>query len=175
MFYDFPFLLYHYKLGDDNDSDDNDSDDDPEAPDDDDGLSDDNNNQMMADMMSSASDFCPVGPTPAIMFGLREVIMMIMTMMMMSLMIMMPQVLVLGPDTVTTEDTLGNDTRAKMVVGAVNIALHNTGTTLPCLVQVSHDQDIYFRNHPSHSHKGLFGSQKKFIMAFPILSENKDN
>ena len=76
MFYDFPFLLYHYRLGDDHDSDD-------EAPDDDD-LSD--NNQMMADMMSSASDFCPVGPTPAIMFGLREVIMI---MMMMSWMIMM--------------------------------------------------------------------------------------
>jgi len=107
VFYDFPFLLYHYRLGDDHDSDD-------EAPDDDD-LSD--NNQMMADMMSSASDFCPVGPTPAIMFGLREV-------------------LVLGPDTVSSDDTLGNDTRAKMVVGAVNIALHNTGTTLPCLVQV---------------------------------------
>ena len=69
MFYDFPFLLYHYKLGDDLDSDD-----DPEAPDDDD-ISDDNNNQMMTDMMSSASDFCPIGPTPAIMFGLREVTM----------------------------------------------------------------------------------------------------
>ena len=72
MFYDFPFLLYHYKLGDDHDSD--------EAPDDDD-VSDDNNNQMMADMMSSASDFCPVGPTPAIMFGLREVMMIMITMM----------------------------------------------------------------------------------------------
>ena len=65
VFYYFPFLLYHYKLGD--------SDDEPEAPNDDD-ISADNNNQMMADMMSSASDFCPVGPTPAIMFGLREVI-----------------------------------------------------------------------------------------------------
>ena len=56
-------------------------------------------------------------------------------------MMMMLQVLVLGPDTVSTDDTLGNDTRAKMVVGAVNIALHNTGTTLPCLVQVSHDDN----------------------------------
>ncbi len=91
----------------------------------------------------------------------------------MSLMIMMPQVLVLGPDTVTTEDTLGNDTRAKMVVGAVNIALHNTGTTLPCLVQVSHEQDKYLKNH--FSHKGLFDSQTKFVMAFPILSDYKDN
>ena len=54
-------------------------------------------------------------------------------------MMMMTQVLVLGPDTVSTDDTLGNDTRAKMVVGAVNIALHNTGTTLPCLVQVSYN------------------------------------
>ena len=82
MFYYFPFLLYHYKLGDDHVSDDE-----PEAPNDDD-ISDDNNNQikMMADMMSSASDFCPVGPTPAIMFGLREVtmIMMMMIIMMMS-------------------------------------------------------------------------------------------
>ena len=75
MFYDFPFLLYHYKLGDDLGSDD-----DLESPDDDD-ISDDNNNQMMADMMSSASDFCPVGPTPAIMFGLREVTMIMIMMM----------------------------------------------------------------------------------------------
>ena len=83
MFYDFPFLLYHYRLGDDRDSDDD------EAPDDDDNDDNDelsDNNQMMSDMMSSASDFCPVGPTPAIMFGLREVITL---MIMMSLIIMM--------------------------------------------------------------------------------------
>ena len=65
----------------------------------------------------------------------------------------MLQVLVLGPDTVSTDDTLGNDTRAKMVVGAVNIALHNTGTTLPCLVQVSNDD-----NDSDHAHDNDDGS-----------------
>ena len=44
------------------------------------------------------------------------------------------EVLVLGP---AGEDTLGNDTRAKMVQGAVNIALSNTNCPLPCLIQVS--------------------------------------
>ena len=48
------------------------------------------------------------------MFGLREV-------------------LVLGPG---GEDRLGNDTRAKMVLGAINIALSNTNCPLPCLVKV---------------------------------------
>ena len=46
----------------------------------------------------------------------------------------------MGPDVTSTDDTLCNDTRAKMVLGAVNIALHNTGTTLPCLVQVMQTQ-----------------------------------
>ena len=68
--------MYHYKLGDDNESDS----DATETPGED-------NNQIMSDLMSSASDFCPVGPTPAIMFGLREVtliLMMIMIMMMLT-------------------------------------------------------------------------------------------
>ena len=43
------------------------------------------------------------------------------------------EVLVLGP---AGDDTLSNDTRAKMVLGAVNVALHNTNCQLPCLVQV---------------------------------------
>ena len=103
-FYGFQFILYHYKLVIDEDSETEKSDDD-EASD-----------QMTSDVMNCASDFCPVGPRPAIMFGVREV-------------------LVLGPDP-TTDDTLCNDTRAKMVVGAVNIALHNTDTRIPCLVQV---------------------------------------
>ena len=64
------------------------------------------------------------------------------------------KVLVLGPDTVSSDDTLGNDTRAKMVVGAVNIALHNTGTTLPCLVQVS-DNDNDSDDHDDDSGDGL--------------------
>ena len=34
------------------------------------------------------------------------------------------------------EEILGNETRARMVVGAVNIALHNTGCPVACLVQV---------------------------------------
>ena len=66
------------------------------------------------DLQSSAGDFCPAGPPAARQFGLREV-------------------LVLGPG---GTDTLNNDTRAKMVVGAVNIALHNTGCPIPVLVQV---------------------------------------
>ena len=61
----------------------------------------------------------------------------------------------LGPDTVSTDDTLGNDTRAKMVVGAVNIALHNTGTTLPCLVQVSDNDNDSDDDHDDDSGDGL--------------------
>ena len=62
----------------------------------------------------SSAPGCPDGARLAIMFGLSEV-------------------LVIGP---AGEDTLCNDTRAKMVLGAVNIALHNTGCVVPCLVQV---------------------------------------
>ena len=99
QFYGFPFLLIHYKL------------DTASCPGDE--LT--GSSQLLTDLMSSAGDFCPRGPRPAIMFGVREV-------------------LVLGP---AGEDTLGNDTRAKMVQGAVNIALSNTNCPLPCLIQVS--------------------------------------
>ena len=114
-FYDFHFLLYHYKLDTDsnNDSDVDDNEDESD------------HNQLHSDLMSSASDFCPVGPRPALLFGLREL-------------------LVLGPDSNNTDDTLCNDTRAKMVVGAVNIALHNTETKLPCLVQVIGEYSVKY-------------------------------
>ena len=115
-FYNFPFVLFHYKLDDAAGSEEViDSDEDIRK----DVMDQETNstNQMNVDIMSCASDFCPVGPKSAILFGLREV-------------------LVLGPDTNTNDDVLGNDTRAKMVVGAVNIALHNTNTSIPCLVQV---------------------------------------
>jgi len=109
-FYEFPFVLYHYVLNTD-----------PEAgtPEPDDSTAnitsqEDTESVVAVDLMSSAADFCPKGPKPALLFGLREV-------------------LVLCPG---GDDTLGNDTRAKMVVGAVNIALHNTGCPLPTLVQV---------------------------------------
>ena len=96
-FYGFPFLLVHYKLDTENCPG-------AEVP----------GSQLLTDLMSSAGDFCPRGPRPAIMFGVREL-------------------LVLAP---AGEDTLGNDTRAKMVQGAVNIALSNTNCPLPCLIQV---------------------------------------
>ena len=96
-FYGFPFIFYHYKLDVGTNSSNNKS-----------------SQQVVTDLMNSASDFCPRGPRPAIMFGVREV-------------------LVLGP---AGDDTLSNDTRAKMVLGAVNVALHNTNCQLPCLVQV---------------------------------------
>ena len=63
-FYEFPFLLYHYKLVVDDTSDDTCDTNNDET---------DDNNQLYSDMMSSAADFCPVGPKPAILFGLREV------------------------------------------------------------------------------------------------------
>ena len=63
--------------------------------------------------VNSAPD-CPDGARLAVMFGLTEF-------------------LLIGP---AGQDTLCNDTRAKMVLGAVNIALTNTGCALPCLVQV---------------------------------------
>ena len=97
QFYGFPFILTHYKL---------DTETSPGAE-----LT---GSQLLTDLMSSAGDFCPRGPRPAIMFGVREV-------------------LVLSPG---GEDTLGNDTRAKMVQGAVNIALSNTDCPIPFLIQV---------------------------------------
>ena len=78
--------------------------------------------QLVTDLTSSAGDFCPRGPRSAIMFGVREV-------------------LVLSP---AGEDTLGNDTRAKMVQGAVNIALSNTNCSLPFLIQVMNCKDELF-------------------------------
>ena len=120
VFYDFQFLLYHYKLdtGEDTIGDDVEGDTAANVGDMEEQEGEgERSSQLVTDLMSSAADFCPVGPQPALAFGLREV-------------------LVLGPDTAATQDTLGNDTRAKMVVGAVNIALSNTGTQLPCLVQV---------------------------------------
>ena len=101
QFYGFPFILTHYKLDTENS---------PGAE-----LT---GSQLLTDLMSSAGDFCPRGPRPAIMFGVREV-------------------LVLSPG---GEDTLGNDTRAKMVQGAVNIALSNTDCPLPCLIQVRSEE-----------------------------------
>ena len=104
-FYGFPFIFYHYKLDVGTNSSNNKS-----------------SHQVVTDLMNSASDFCPRGPRPAIMFGVREV-------------------LVLGP---AGDDTLSNDTRAKMVLGAVNVALHNTNCQLPCLVQVMEpSKDLY--------------------------------
>jgi len=67
-----------------------------------------------SDLLSSSNDFTDKGPMAARLFGLREVIMM-------------------AP---AGTEVLGSDTRAKMVVGAINIALNNTSCQVPVLVQV---------------------------------------
>ena len=117
--YDFPFLLCHYKLvksdAKEEASDDDDSASEPPAEEK--GQEQDDHEQesvVATDLLSSVADFQGQGPAPALLWGLGEL-------------------LVITP---AGEDILGNDTRAKMVVGAVNIALHNTGCPLPCLVQV---------------------------------------
>lgn len=74
----------------------------------------DEESQVGVDMLSSNADFTHGGPPGAACWGLREMI-------------------VIQP---AGEEILGNDTRARMVVGAVNIALHNTGCPVACLVQV---------------------------------------
>ena len=74
----------------------------------------DEESQVCVDLLSSNADFTHGGPPGAACWGLREMI-------------------VIQP---AGEEILGNDTRARMVVGAVNIALHNTGCPVACLVQV---------------------------------------
>ena len=74
----------------------------------------DEESQVSVDMLSSNADFTHGGPPAAAWWGLREMI-------------------VIQP---AGEEILGNDTRARMVVGAVNIALHNTDCPVACLVQV---------------------------------------
>ena len=124
-FYDFPFWIIHYRLaiegGDSNEKTIR------EGADGEDkgggGGEDytaggveaaDEESQVCVDMLSSNADFTHGGPPVASCWGLSEMI-------------------VIQP---AGEEILGNDTRARMVVGAVNIALQNTGCPVACLVQV---------------------------------------
>ena len=127
-FYDFPFWVIHYQLVEEggNDGSGNLQEDTGGEEKGRDGELDiegglgegdkeaDEESQLSVDMLSSSADFTHGGPPGASCWGLREMI-------------------VIQP---AGEEILGNETRARMVVGAVNIALHNTGCPVACLVQV---------------------------------------
>lgn len=137
-FYDFPFWMIHYQLviedtesGRENFGEvvergevggekgggggQNYRDEEGDADKSQDKIGDEEEGQVGVDMLSSNADFTNGGPPGAACWGLREMI-------------------VIQP---AGEEILGNDTRARMVVGAVNIALHNTGCPVACLVQVN--------------------------------------
>ncbi len=77
-----------------------------------------------SDLLNSSNDFFAKGPAAARLFGLREVVTL----------------------TPAGREVLGSDTRAKMVVGGVNIALYNTGCQVPVLVQVSCTREVSSHN-----------------------------
>ena len=126
-FYDFPFWMIHYQLAIEGGESAEKNGEDVEGGEEGDGggggegeaadtKEADEESQVGVDMLSSNADFTHGGPPGAACWGLREMI-------------------VIQP---AGEEILGNDTRARMVVGAVNIALHNTGCPVACLVQVEH-------------------------------------
>ena len=129
-FYDFPFWMIHYQLmieggesgkvtegGEEGGGEGEDDGSEGVAAD---RKEADEESQVGVDMLSSNADFTHGGPPGASCWGLREMI-------------------VIQP---AGEEILGNDTRARMVVGAVNIALHNTGCPVACLVQVEYQRRI---------------------------------
>jgi len=78
-------------------------------------VEDDNTSSCVLDDLTRGKyDFSSSGPIPSTFFALSEMI-------------------VISP---AGKEILGNETRAGQVVGAVNIALHNTDCRLPVLVQV---------------------------------------
>jgi len=71
--------------------------------------------QVMEDISSGNFDFiCDARPIPLTLFGLSEM-------------------LIISP---SGSDILGNETRANQILGSINIALQNTGCSVPFLVQV---------------------------------------
>jgi len=78
--------------------------------------------RVMEDLACGNFDFVNVGPVPGTLFGFTEM-------------------LIISP---AGKEILGNETRAGQVLGAVNIAVHNTNCQLPVLVQVMEPQKLLY-------------------------------